>query len=180
MSDEKLNEINNAVRKIADTSDGNGSGNRRKRKHLIFRLAAERYGMPLSRVKEVIAMVNITPIPHVPAFYKGMINLRGQIISVIDLRTKLRVLDAKLIPKKTSIIISHVGDILVGAIVDEVLEVIGYEDEQINTMEAERIQRNGDGVYGIAKDVDENLTLLIDIEKALDKTEFKVLKNQAA
>lgn len=151
-----------------------------KRKHLIFGLNGMRYGIPLSSIKEVIAMCPITPIPRVPKFYRGMINLRGQIISVLDLRLKLN-LEAKTVePKKTSIIISHVGDILVGCIVDEVIEVVGYTEDQIDHQEAERIDRKGDGVYAVAKESEGVLTLLIDLLKSLDKTEFKVLKDQAA
>lgn len=152
---------------------------RRKKKHLIFSLDEKRYGIPLSLIKEVIGLCPITEIPKVPRFYKGMINLRGQIISVIDLRLKLGLEEIPFQPKKSSIIISHVGDIVVGSIVDEVIEVVGYDESQIDESEAERVQRTGDGVYGVAKDGDETLTLLIDIEKALDKTDFKVLKQAA-
>ena len=151
-----------------------------KKKHLIFSLEGKRYGIPLSLIKEVIGMCNITPIPRVPAFYKGMINIRGQIISVIDLRVKLSLKEAPVEAKKTSIIISHVGDILVGTIVDEVLDVTGYHCEQIDYNEAERMARTGDGVYGVAKESEGDLTLLIDIEKALGNSDFKVIKEKAA
>lgn len=180
MKEDQSEKIEETMKKIADASQNGISGLKSKKKHLVFRLANERYGIPLSLVKEVIGMVEITPIPHVPRFYKGMINLRGQIISVIDLRTKLAVKEADYEAKKTSIVISHVGDILVGAIVDEVIEVVGYENSQIDTVEAERVARNGDGIYGVAKDEEGQLTLLINIERALLKTEFKVLKEQAA
>lgn len=175
MDDNKFQELNFTIKENASNKS-----KKRKKKYLIFRIGSERYGIPLSNIKEVIGMCNITPIPNVPSFYIGMINLRGQIISVIDLRIKLKLKNATITPKKTSIIISHVGDILVGTIVDEVLDVIGYEESQIDSTEAQRMERSGDGVYGVAKEEREELTLLIDIQKALDKTEFKVLKEQAA
>lgn len=153
---------------------------RLKRKHLIFVLGEKRHALPLSKVKEVIGMTNITPLPRVPNFYRGLINLRGQIISVIDLRTKLGFKSDFVNPKRTSIIISYVGDILLGSIVDEVIEVIGYQDDMIDLTEASRVERSGDGIYGVAKDDDGALTLLLDIQLALDKTEFKVLKEQIA
>lgn len=180
MKDDQSEKIEETMRKIAEAGQNEVSELKTKRKHLVFRLADERYGIPLSLVKEVIALVDITPIPHAPRFYKGMINLRGQIISVIDLRVKLAVKEIPFQSKKTSIVISHVGDILVGAIVDEVIEVVGYEKDQLDTVEAERVERNGDGIYGIAKDSEGQLTLLINIERALNKTDFKVLKEQAA
>jgi purine-binding chemotaxis protein CheW len=151
---------------------------RSKKKYLIFSLADIRYAIPLSKVKEVIGMTNITPLPKVPNFYKGLLNLRGQIISIIDLRSKLGLQKAEINPKKTGIIISHVGDILLGAIVDEVIEVVGYNDSEIDQSEAQRVKKSGDGVVGIAQDDNGELTLLIDIESALNSTDFKVLKEQ--
>ena len=153
----------------------------RAKKHLIFSLSDKRYALPLSKVKEVIRMSTITPLPKVPAFYKGLINIRGQIISVIDLRLKLGFEKTTINPKMTGIIISHVGDILVGSIVDEVIEVVGYQDSDINISETSRIDSTGDGVYGVAKSSieDSELTLLIDIEKAMKGTNFKVIDQQA-
>ena len=158
----------------------NDDSYRSKKKYLIFSLADIRYAIPLSKVKEVIGMTNITPLPKVPNFYKGLLNLRGQIISIIDLRSKLGLQKAEINPKKTGIIISHVGDILLGAIVDEVIEVVGYNDSEIDHSEAQRVKKSGDGVVGIAKDDNGELTLLIDIESALNSTDFKVLKEQMA
>ena len=134
--------------------------------------------MPLNLVKEVISLVPITPIPKVPDFYKGLINLRGQIISIIDLRVKLGLKEAPIEPKKTCIIITHVGDIVVGSITDEVIEVVGYEPEQLDISENERVEKKGDGVIAVAKEKDGQLTLIIDIRAALENTEFNVLKDQ--
>ena len=158
----------------------NDDNYRSKKKFLIFSLANIRYAIPLSKVKEVIGITNITPLPKVPNFYKGLLNLRGQIISIIDLRNKLGLQKTEIDPKKTGIIISHVGDILLGTIVDEVIEVIGYNDDEMDQSESQRVKRTGDGVTGIAKDENGELTLMIDIEKALDSTDFKVLKEQMA
>ena len=99
----------------------------RKKKHLIFNLDERRYAVPLTRVREVIGLTEITPLPKVPRYYLGLINLRGQIISVVDLRLKFGLSQATPNPKKTSIVISQVGAILLGSVVDEVSEVIGYE-----------------------------------------------------
>ncbi|MFK7871976.1 MAG: chemotaxis protein CheW [Oligoflexales bacterium] len=151
---------------------------RSKKKHLIFSLSDKRYAFPLSRVKEVIGLTNITPLPKVPPFYKGLINLRGQIISVIDLRIKLGFQSLDVNSQKTSIIISHVGDIVVGSIVDEVLEVVGYDDSELEINLEDTSNRKGDGVYGIAKHHDGELTLLIDLHRSMNRTDFKVLKDQ--
>lgn len=146
------------------------------KKHLIFMIADKRYGIPLGRVKEVIAMTPITPLPGVPDFYKGMINLRGQIVSIINLRQRLRFPVVEHTPKKTSILITHVGKITVGCIVDEVTEVIAYSDDQLKITELDKNENGYDGIYGIAKSTnkDEDLTLLIDLEGLLKGTNFKV------
>ncbi len=157
-----------------------GAAGKPKTKYMIFRLGQKRYALPLSVVKEVIAITDITPLPHVPSFYKGLINLRGQIISVIDLRTKLTLPPSKANPEETCIIISQVGDIQVGSIVDEVVEVVGYEEEDIDMHETDRVNHKGDGVCGVAKDSSGDLTLILDLARALDHTDFKVLKQQNA
>lgn len=154
--------------------------NRAKRKYLIFRLGPKRYSLPLNKVKEVLGVTEITEIPNVPSFYKGLINLRGQIISVIDLRIKFGLDDIAIVPKQSSIIISMVGEVLIGSVVDEVIEVVGYEDSQIDTNETQRMERCGDGVYAAAKDDDGNITLLLDIEKSLNSTEFNMLQQKNA
>jgi len=59
-------------------------------RHLIFALGAEEYSVPLLKVKEVIEVPDITPVPHTPDYYLGIMNLRGQVISIIDLRLKLK------------------------------------------------------------------------------------------
>ena len=84
------------------------SGTRKTRsKFMVFSLKDNLYCLPLSMVKEVISLPAITTVPDVPNFIRGLINLRGQIISVIDLRKKLNMPSKELDPKKSSIIISQ-------------------------------------------------------------------------
>ena len=146
------------------------------KKHLIFLIADKRYGLPLGKVKEVIALTPITPLPGVPDYYKGMINLRGQIVSIIDLRMRLKFPVTANVPKKTSILITHIGQITVGCIVDEVTEVVAYQDEQLKFTELDRSEPGYDGIYGIAKSANagDDLTLLIDLEGLLKGTSFKI------
>ena len=152
----------------------------RKKKFLVFALEGEKYCLPLSLIKEVIDVVEITPVPQVPKFFKGLINLRGQIISVIDLRTKFGFTDEKSDPKKTCIIITQVDDLVLGGIVDEVLEVVGYDDNDINRSVEIKTPGSGKAVSGVAKTKEGDLTLLVDIKKALGVEEFMVLKEKAA
>lgn len=154
------------------------SAKKANNKNLIFTLDNELYGIPLSSVKEVIGMVNITPIPHVPPFFKGLINLRGKIMSVIDLRLKLALTAKEYEAKKTSIIITDVNELTIGAIVDDVNEVIAFSDIQIemNLDISNSIQR--DYVQGVAKIANEGLVLLLDIHKMLNPEELALLNPQ--
>lgn len=148
------------------------------KKHLVFLTGEKRYAFPLSKIKEVIRVINITPLPGVVSFYKGLVNIRGQIISVIDLRTLLGIQGGNFDPKRNAIIITQVADITVGVIVDRVVEVKAYSDDQIN----ENVANSdfvGEGVYGVAKESDAELTLLLSMEKAVERTDFLIADQQA-
>jgi len=149
-------------------------------KNLIFSLDSEKYGVPLSTVKEVIGMTNITPIPHVPEFFKGLINLRGKIISVIDLRLKLGLKSTDYKAKQTSIIITDVNELTIGTIVDDVEEVVGFSSDQIehNLDIASSIQR--EFIDGVAKAENNALVLLLDIRKVLNEEELELIKKEAS
>ena len=147
-------------------------------KFLVFDMGGKRYAVPLRMVKEVMGIVEVTALPQVQSFYKGMINLRGQIISVVDLRVKLGLKNVAFDEKKTAVVVAFVGDITVGFIVDEVLEVVSYDGSKLDLSHSERMHRIDDGVYGVAKD-EEGLTLLIDLTLALENTGFKVFQEDA-
>ncbi|MFK7823529.1 MAG: chemotaxis protein CheW [Oligoflexales bacterium] len=140
---------------------------------IIFCLHNKNYAIPLAKVKEIIRPPMITPLPKVPSFYKGLINVRGQIISIVDMRLRLGLPEEQAVPKKTCVIISYVGNLLVGAIVDEILDVTSYEDAQISFEEFERGKNRNDGVFAVAKSESGDLTLLIDLEKSLEGTAFE-------
>jgi len=175
--------MGNAALKTPDFDVVEGSGGdegaKLSQKNLIFSLDHEKYGVPLSTVKEVIGMTNITPIPHVPNFFKGLINLRGKIISVIDLRLKLGLKQVPYQPKQTSIIITDVNDLTIGTIVDDVQEVVGFEREQIETELdiASSVQR--EYIDGVAKSEDNTLVLLLDIRKVLDEEELELISRES-
>jgi len=162
---------------VADTSS---IAKRTTQKNLIFSLEKEKYGIPLSTVKEVIGLANITPVPHVPAFFKGLINLRGKIISVIDLRLKLALPTAEYQPKKTSIIITDVNDLTIGTIVDDVDEVVGFDQAQVESDLdiSNSVQR--EYIIGVAKASDNKLVLLLDIRKVLNAEELELIKRQSS
>lgn len=150
-------------------------------KYLVFTLDTKRYGIPLSSVKEVIGMTEFTPVPDRPRFFKGLINLRGKIHSVIDLRTKLALSEIEYQEKKTSIIITEIGGGVVGSIVDDVIEVANFEHDQIE--ESLSISHNtgkDEYILGVAKTKDQALTLLLDVTKILSDEELGFLRQKEA
>ncbi len=88
---------------------------------VVFQLGHEEYAVEVSQVREIISMVDVTRLPNAPAFMKGVVNLRGQILAVIDLAERLDIMPGE---GDRRIIVSEVGDNRVGMIVDSVSEVL--------------------------------------------------------
>lgn len=149
------------------------------KKYLVFKLENEKYAAALSSVKEVIGMCPITDVPQVPKYFKGLINLRGKIISVIDLRVKLNLGEADFIPKKTSIIITEVNNLMVGLIVDDVIEVGGYCESQIEREFEFNTKVHREYLDGIAKTEDDELVLVMNIHSVIGISEIQeITENQ--
>jgi purine-binding chemotaxis protein CheW len=161
---------------LDDKSEKAGNG---RIKYLVFNLADEHYGIPLSMVKEVIGLTEITKVPNVPEFFKGLINLRGKIISIIDLRTKLTLPKAEYQDKKTTIIIAEVGGFTIGAIVDDVNEVANFQRAQIENRLDIQSRAGNKFITGVAKTDGDKLTLLLDIGKVLSVEEMALLRKQS-
>ena len=147
-------------------------------KYLTFKLSDEKYAIPITKIKEIIGMLNITKVPRLPQFIKGVINLRGRIIPVIDLRLKLG-LEQKDYNERTSIIVIELltsSEILVsGLIVDTVNDVLDIADENI-----EPPPKYGSGIdqeflNGMGKVKDE-VIMLIDADKVFSREETERLE----
>ncbi len=136
-------------------------------KYLSFQLGKEIYGVAIMSVREIIALLDITPLPDVPHYVKGVINLRGRIIPVVDLRTRLG-LESVEHTEKTCIVVIEVQEedddelMQVGCIVDSVNEVMDLVDEQIETTLEFAQVSNVHAIQGLAKleNSDEVLALL--------------------
>ena len=157
----------------------------RSKKYMVFTLGEDRFAIPLFQVKEVIGLIKITPIPDVPKYFKGLINLRGRIISTLDLRAKLGIPLKEAQAKKSCIIISELTEVLIGTIVDNVSEVVSIEESQIERQLDISSKISREYITGIAKIDGKPLTILLDIGKVLDVSELAALRthepiNQAA
>ncbi len=145
-------------------------------KHLLFSLAEENYGIALSVVKEVIALTQITRIPDVPKYFYGLINLRGTIISVIDMRIKLNIPRVDYENGKTCIIIAEIEEFTIGFIVDDISSVINLSDRQVEKNLQVDVSSNKEYVAGVARQEDQSLILLLDISKVLNIEELKLIR----
>ena len=138
-------------------------------KYLTFTLSGEEYGLSVLRVREIIKMMDITEVPQVPPYIRGVLNLRGKVIPVIDLRIKFGFAPGN-VTSRTCIIIVEValasGRVLMGIIVDHVLDVLNIVAEEI-----EQTPQFGDRVCtdymkGVAK-VKGTVKILLDLDRAL-------------
>ena len=145
---------------------------------LVFSLGQERYAVPLLKVNEVIAPTDITPVPHTPPHFKGIMNLRGQVISIVDLRLKFRLATAESGPE-TAIVILDLAPLSLGVVVDSVDSVIAVDGVDIRPTPDVECQIGTDFLTGVTRR-DGHLILILDIEKSLNVDELRAMKRAAA
>lgn len=138
-------------------------------KYLTFALAQEEYGVPVLKVREIIKMMDITTVPQVPAHVKGVINLRGKVIPIVDLRLKFG-LATQGYTERTCIIVVEVDlsgrHIMLGMIVDQVSEVLNIGQDEIEAMPEFGQRVDTEYMHGVAK-VKGTVKLLLDLDKVL-------------
>lgn len=140
---------------------------------VVFRLAREEYGLPITRVQEINRLAPITKLPQTPPFMEGIINLRGRIIPVIDLRKRFQ-LEVTEHTDNTRIIIVEVNGQTIGVIVDAVQEVVRLEQEQIEPPPPSFVL-DAQYIHGVGK-VDGRLLILLNINAVLSSQEEIELK----
>ncbi len=153
----------------------------REGKYLTFSLAGEEYGIGILKIREIIGMMPITSIPQTPGYVKGVINLRGKVIPVIDLRLKFE-MDACDYTERTCIIVVEVegvgGRILFGIVVDSVSEVLNIKGDDIENTPTFGVKLNSDYILGMAK-MEGGVKILLDIGRVLSEQELAHLQEAA-
>ena len=132
---------------------------------VVFELGKEDYGIDILVVKTIEKMTNITRVPKTASYVKGVINLRGEIVPIIDLREKLNI-EKKEYNDNTRIIIVHLNDMDVGLIVDSATQVIEIDNNMIEEPPQSLNIGEQNVIYGIGKINDKIITIL-DVEKLL-------------
>jgi purine-binding chemotaxis protein CheW len=141
-----------------------------ERKILVFSLANEELGLDISCVREVLRPQKIYPLPKTPHFIEGVINLRGHIVALIDLRKRLIAKQIEDEPNKR-IIVCRVNKFIVGLTVNSLREIIALSKEDIKPIpEVVTMQMEADVISGIAK-VGERIIPILDLEHLLTKKE---------
>ena len=142
---------------------------------VIFRLRSEEFGTEIASVLEISRVLEITRIPQAPGFIEGVVNLRGQVIAVIDLAKQFGLPPQPELPKTARIIIAEVAGETIGLIVDEVPEVLRVGEETIEpTPEIIQAEIKRDYLRGVAKSGD-RLILLLDLQKVLASQELEAV-----
>lgn len=146
-------------------------------KYMTFRVGGEEYGLEILKVRELIGLLEITRVPHAPHGVKGVVNLRGKVIPVVDLRTQLGISSASTVDRPVIIVVqlqTPSGPVTTGVLVDQVLEVRNITAAQIEPPpsfgrddEATRF------ILGIAK-TEKRVVLLVDIDLILANTNLSI------
>jgi len=139
-------------------------------KYLTFLVKSEVYGLEILKVQEIIGMMKITRVPRTPAFIRGVINLRGKVIPVIDLRLQFG-LEKQEDTEKTCIIVVQVAreggqKIVMGILVDEVSEVLNIDSSQLEPAPELGSGVNTDFILAIGK-VGQKVVIILDIDRVL-------------
>ena len=138
-------------------------------KYLTFALANEEYGLPVLKVREIIKMMDITGVPQVPEHVKGVINLRGKVIPVIDLRLKFGLKPSEYTERTCVIVVEVMIEtrrVMLGMIVDHVSEVLNIAVEEIEPTPDFGERVNTEYMRGIAK-IKGTVKILLDLDRVL-------------
>jgi purine-binding chemotaxis protein CheW len=136
---------------------------------LTFALDREEFGIPVRQVREVIRVSDITRVPQAPAHVRGVANLRGRILAVVELRSRLGLPPAELTPR-SRVVVVEVRERVLGLLVDAVSQVTKVPEASVVPAPEEVISTDADYVTGVAR-WHSRLIILLDLEKALLPTE---------
>jgi len=134
-------------------------------KYLTFFLANEEYGIEILKVQEIIGMMSVTTVPRTPVFMRGVINLRGKVIPIIDLRLKFG-MEGIAQTEETCIIVVQARGVEMGLVVDRVSEVLDISAQDIDDAPSFGADVETDYLLGIAKS-ESRVKLLLDIDQVL-------------
>jgi len=162
---------------MTDISRSDHNGISRKEKFLTFNLAGEQYGLEILKVREIIGLMDITSVPRTPEFVRGVINLRGKVIPIIDLRSKFGIASIADTEQTCIIVVDIVEDqsaVQMGIIVDSVSEVLDINASDIDDAPRFSAEVSTSFIKGIAK-TKGGVKIILKIEDVLTTDEIRGL-----
>lgn len=138
--------------------------------YIVIRIGEEQYGIDIKYVDNILRMQKITRVPHAQPYFKGVINLRGEVVPVMSLRIKMS-LDEDVITKNSRIIILKLeNNAPIGIVVDEVKEVVSLDERSIDEVTKSSKNTEPSFIFGVGK-VDEGLISLLDLSTIISEKE---------
>jgi purine-binding chemotaxis protein CheW len=165
---------NNANAAGGEKNDNDIAG----REFLAFKLGKEEYGIDILKVQEIRGYETVTRVANAPDFIKGVVNLRGIIVPIVDMRIKFR-LGEPTYDQFTVVIILNIGGRVVGMVVDSVSDVTTLKQEQIKPAPEMGTALNSDYLIGLGT-LDQRMLILVDIDKLMSSTEMGLIEKIAA
>lgn len=147
-------------------------GNRAGEFHLVTFSLGEEYGVPINQVREVVRVSGITSVPNSPSYMEGVINLRGRVLPVLNLRKRLG-LPSKGIGRTSRIIVTETGDRVMGLLADSVSHVIKMPSGFIEAAPEEVLEVDTDYITGVGK-MRDRLIILLDLQRLLSREKIDV------
>ena len=138
-----------------------------------FNIGSEEFGVDILKVQEINRMVEITKVPQAPHYVEGVINLRGKVIPIIDLRKRFN-LEVKEYDKNTRIVVVDIGGNIMGMVVDSVSEVLRLPSDTIEPPPEIAAGVNSEYIKGVAK-LEDRLLIFLDLSKVIDVDEMAAI-----
>ncbi|MCL2348629.1 MAG: chemotaxis protein CheW [Planctomycetaceae bacterium] len=164
----ELNHLNSTIEAMTEESEDT-----LRNMYLTFRLGNEDYGIEIRYVTEIVGMQKITEVPDMPSFVKGVVNLRGQVIPVLDMRLRFN-MDPRPYDERTCIVVVNINTSQVGLVVDTVNEVRNINDDQISPPPRTAGASSAQYIQGMGK-VGEDVIILLEGQRLLFEQEVAAL-----
>jgi len=165
----------------AETKDINSKSGGLDGKYLTFSLGNEEYGVDIMKVREIIGIMEITSVPHTPGYIKGVINLRGRVIPVLELRLRFG-MESKEYDDRTCIIVVEVagvsGQIMIGMLVDSVSEVVNIDESEIEPAPDFGAAAEAESILGMGK-IKGAVKILLDVDQVVGRAVMEQLESMS-
>ena len=147
----------------------------KKNSFIIFRLGGELYGVPILSVREIFEFQPVKPVPFVPNYYLGIINLRGKIVSIIDLKKKFKMKQNEDVKSGGFIMVMEMSENVIGVVIDETLGVNQVEINEISFNPVSDTTIDSDYLIGATR-INDELVTLVDLSLLINIEEIENMK----